>query len=209
MAFPSGPALPPIGFGLALDLGGGTFGARISGGYLLQLSGDFTRRVGSPLTAIVPRSATADVTVNPGDQVRIGIAPFVRLARAFGVVGSAVWLNQGTDDVRYATAADSVPGVPASLLAEGTGASRFLLSIGVTYSSPGTRADGTGRHADRRRLALGNDGGFVRGHRHELVGDRVLRPDLRADLVGPRFSLSSLRRRSIARRSRLVGRPPS
>jgi hypothetical protein len=81
--------------------------------------------------------------VNPGDQVRIGIAPFIRLARAFGVVGSAVWLNQGTDDVRYATAADSVPGVPSSLLSEGTGASRFLMSIGVTYSSPGTRADGT------------------------------------------------------------------
>ena len=138
-----GAGTPAVGFGLALDLGGGRFGARISGGYLLQLSGDFTRRVGSPLTAMVPRSATANVTVNPGDQVRISVAPFLRLARAFGVVGSAVWLNQGTDDVRYATTADSVPGVPASLLAQGTGASRLLMSIGVTYSSPGTRADGT------------------------------------------------------------------
>ena len=139
-----GAGTSAVGFGMVLDLGGGMVGARISGGYLLQLPGDFTRRVASPYTAIVPRSATADVTVNPGDQIRIGVAPFLRLARAFGMVGSAVWLNQGTDNVQYATAADSVPGVPSSLLAEGTGASRFLLSIGVTYSTPGTRADGTG-----------------------------------------------------------------
>ena len=139
-----GAGSPAIGMAVALDIGRGTFGARVSGAYLLQLPGNYTRRVGSPLSAILPLSATADVTVNPGDQFRIGIAPFVRLARAFGVVGSAVWLNQGEDDVQYASAADSVPGVPASILAQGTGASRLLLSIGVTYSSPGQRADGTG-----------------------------------------------------------------
>jgi hypothetical protein len=139
-----GAGSPAIGMAVALDIGRGTFGARVSGAYLLQLPGNYTRRVGSPLSAILPLSATADVTVNPGDQIRIGIAPFVRLARAFGIVGSAVWLNQGDDDVQYATVADSVPGVPASVLAQGTGASRLLLSIGVTYSSDGQRADGTG-----------------------------------------------------------------
>ena len=93
---------------------------------------------------MLPRSSTANVTVNPGDQLRLGIAPYFRLARALGVVASATWLTQGDDDVQYATTADSVPGVPASLLAEGTGASRLLLSIGLTYSSSGQRADGTG-----------------------------------------------------------------
>lgn len=135
-----GGGTPAIGTGIALDLGGGTFGARISGAYLLQMSGDFTRRFGSSL---LPGTPTADVTVDPGDQLRLGIAPYLRIARALGVVGSATWLTQGDDDVQYATAADSVPGVPASLLAEGTGASRLLLSIGLTYSSSGQRADGT------------------------------------------------------------------
>jgi len=139
-----GAGTPAVGMGLAFDVGRGTFGARFSGAYLLQMSGDFTRRVGSPLSAMLPRSSTANVTVNPGDQLRLGIAPYFRLARALGVVGSATWLTQGDDDVQYATTADSVPGVPASLLAEGTGASRLLLSIGLTYSSSGQRADGTG-----------------------------------------------------------------
>jgi hypothetical protein len=130
-----GAGTPAIGMGIAYDLGGGTFGARLSAAYLLQMSGNFTRRIDS---------TTTDVTVNPGDQIRIGIAPYYRLARALGIVGSAAWLNQGTDDVQYATAADSVPGVPASALAEGTGASRLLLSIGLTYSSSGQHADGTG-----------------------------------------------------------------
>lgn len=129
-----GAGTPAIGMGAALDLGGGTFGARLSGTYLLQMSGDFTRRIDS-----VP----AGVTVKPGSQLRLGIAPYYRLARALGVVGSAAWLNQGTDEVQYTTPADSVPGIPASVLAEGTGASRLLLSIGLTYSSSGQRADGT------------------------------------------------------------------
>jgi len=139
-----GAGTPAVGLSLAFDLGGGTFGARLSGAYLLQMSGDFSRRVGSPLSAMLPRSATADVTVNPGDQLRIGISPYFRLARALGLVGSATWLTQGDDDVQYATAADSVAGVPASMLGEGSGASRLLLSIGLTYSSSGQRADGTG-----------------------------------------------------------------
>ena len=139
-----GAGTPAVGMGVAFDVGGGTFGARISGAYLLQFPGDFTRRVGSPLSGMLPRSATADVTINPGDQVRIGIAPYYRLARALGLVGSAAWLDQGEDDVQYATASDSIAGVPASVMAEGTGASRLLLSIGLTYSSSGQRPDGTG-----------------------------------------------------------------
>ncbi len=138
-----GAGAPAVGVGMALDLGRGTFGARFSAAYLLQMSGSFTRRVTGPSTAIAPLSATADVTVNPGDQVRIGISPYLRIARALGVVGSVVWLDQGEDNVEYATVADSVPGVPASLLSQGTGASRLLLSIGLTYSSSGQRADGT------------------------------------------------------------------
>lgn len=138
-----GAGTPAVGMGVALDLGGGTFGARLTGSYLLQLEGEFTRRVGSPLSAILPRNTTADVTVNPGDQIRIGIAPYYRMARALGLVGSAAWVSQGDDDVQYATAGDSIPGVPASIMADGTGASRLLLSIGLTYSSSGQRADGT------------------------------------------------------------------
>ncbi len=133
-----------LDMGVVFDLGGGTFGARLSASYLLQFPGDFTRRVGSPLDALVPIGATADVRVNPGDQLRLGVAPYVRMARALGLVGSVAWVNQGSDDVEYATAADSVPGVPASVLSEGTDASRLLLSIGLTYSSSGQRADGTG-----------------------------------------------------------------
>lgn len=138
-----GAGTPAVAMGAAFDIGRGAIGARISASYLLQLPGNFTRRVAAPGSAIVPANTTADVTVNPGDQFQIGIAPFYRLARAFGVVGSAVWLGQGDDQVEYATAADSVPGVPASVLGQGTGASRLLLSIGFTYSSSGQRADGT------------------------------------------------------------------
>ena len=138
-----GAGSPAVGIAAVFDLGAGKFGARFSGSYLLQMSGDFTRRVGSPLSPMIPASATANVTVDPGDELQIGIAPFYQLAPALGVVGSVAWANRSTDDVTYTTEADSIPGVPASLLATGTSASRLLLSIGITYSSSGQRKDGT------------------------------------------------------------------
>ncbi len=161
----TGAGTVAVGIGAAFDLGRGTFGARFSANYLLQMSGAFTRRVGTMTTALIPSSYIADVNINPGDELQLAFTPFYRLAPDFGLVGSATWITRGTDDVQYASPADSIPGVPASLLAEGTGASRLLLSLGVTYASSGQKADGTnGKPLDagvRWETTVASSGGIV------------------------------------------------
>lgn len=122
----------------AADLGKESFGARITAGYLLQLAGSVDRRVAAPGEVLVAASRRAEVSVNPGDVLLVGIAPFVRLARPLALQAGLTWRTRGADAVSYA--AQPVPGVDASVLARETGASTLLLSLGLSYAELAGRA---------------------------------------------------------------------
>lgn len=125
----------------ALDLGWGITGVRVLGGYTARMGTTVTRRVGSPLAILVPALNTADVRPGGGNEFRLGVAPYFRLARAFGIIASADYLHRAETSFTYATAADSVPGVPASLLGDATSASRLVVGIGMGYSGVSAKRD--------------------------------------------------------------------
>lgn len=116
----------------AADVGRGSFGMRLAGGYLLQLASTETRRIAAPGSVLVPLANRAEVSFNPGDELFIGVTPFYRLARPAALLVGIHYRRRGDDAASYSGAA--VPGVDAALLGEGTGYSALQLTWGVNYS---------------------------------------------------------------------------
>lgn len=132
-----------------VDLGAGNVGVRLEGGYNRQLAGDVVERVASPFQPFPPASRLAAVRLDPGDVTTVAVRPFFRLARTMALIGSLERWSKGMDAVEYRSDADAIPGVDPGVLAEGTDASATLVSIGVTYSNPGSlRPGGTGLPVD-------------------------------------------------------------
>ena len=132
-----------------VDLGAGKVGVRLEAGYNRQLAGEVTERVAPPTQPFPARSLLASVRLDPGDVTTLAVRPFFRLARTFALIGSVERWSKGEDAVEYRSAADAIPGVDPSVLAQETDASATLLSIGVTYSNPGAlRPGGTGLPVD-------------------------------------------------------------
>lgn len=132
-----------------VDLGSGPWGARLEAGYNRQLEADFADRVASPDEPLAGVDRLANVRRDPGDVVRLAVRPFFRIARTFALIGALEYQSRGQDDVTYLNDAAAIPGVDASVLAEGTDAQATLLSLGVTYSNPGAlRPGGRGLPVD-------------------------------------------------------------
>jgi len=126
-----------------LDLGGGRWGVRLEGRYNRQLAADLVDRVAPPSQPYPARDLVAAVRFDPGDETSFAVRPFYRIASSLAIIGSAERWHHGSDDYSYAAGADPVPGVDAAVLGEETDASATLVSIGLTYSSPGaTRPNG-------------------------------------------------------------------
>jgi hypothetical protein len=120
---------------LITDVGSGLFGARLAGSYIRQLPSDVQVRVAAPGTLVGP-DRLAFVRRDPGDILAINVQPFLRLARTFALqVGLQHW-SRKADQVSYRSAADALPGVDPSIVAEGP-SDATMFSAGVTYSNPG------------------------------------------------------------------------
>jgi hypothetical protein len=132
-----------------VDIGSGTWGARLEAGYNRQFAADLAARVASPSESFAGVDRFANVRLDPGDVVTLAVRPFFRIARTFALIGALEHQRRGRDDVSYLSDADVIPGVDASVLAEGTDARATLLSVGVTYSNPGAlRPGGRGLPVD-------------------------------------------------------------
>ena len=131
------------------DLGGGSFGIRLGGTYVRQLPANFLVRLTSPSQPLAGPERLTRVRRDPGDIVAIEARPFYRLARTLALqVGLQHW-SRKADEATYPTAADSLPGVSASLVAEASAANATVLSAGITYANPGAlRRGGTGWPVD-------------------------------------------------------------
>ena len=127
---------------LAADLTGGGFGARLSFGYNRQLAATLERRIYAPGQPLAYQYRLADVRRDPGDELTLGIEPFVRLAPGFALaLGAFHWTHAG-DAVVYSESA--IAGVSASDLAIDSRRSATALQAGMTYSSfAGIRGRGT------------------------------------------------------------------
>ena len=122
---------------LVTDFGAGPFGARVAGTYVRQLPSNVLARVAPPSQPFVGPERSTLVRRNPGDIISIDVRPFYRLARTFAVQAGIQHWNRTADQVTYASPSEALPGIDATVLAEGTAANATLLSAGLTYSNPG------------------------------------------------------------------------
>jgi hypothetical protein len=105
--------------------------------------------VTTPSQPLVGPERLAFVRRDPGDVLAIGVRPFYRLARTLALQAGVEHWTRGTDQVTYASAADALPGVDPSILAEDSKANATMLSVGITYANPGgLRPGGTGLPVD-------------------------------------------------------------
>jgi hypothetical protein len=126
-----------------LDLGGGRWGVRLEGRYNRQLAADLVDRVAPPSQPYPARDLLALVRFDPGDETSFAARPFYRIASSLAIIGSVERWHHGSDDYSYAEGADPLPGVDAAVLGEETDANATLVSIGLTYSSPGVARPGS------------------------------------------------------------------
>ncbi|HEX7336650.1 MAG TPA: hypothetical protein VF252_05525 [Gemmatimonadales bacterium] len=131
------------------DIGAGNLGIRLGGTYVRQLPANFLVRLTSPSQPLAGPERLTRVRRDPGDIVAVEARPFYRLARTVALqVGLQHW-SRKADQATYPTAADSLPGVSARVVAEESAANATVLSAGITYANPGAlRRGGTGWPVD-------------------------------------------------------------
>jgi hypothetical protein len=125
------------------DVGRGSLGLRLQGGYQLQLGTTVTRRVDAPGALLVPVAQRGEVSLDPGDVLTLGVTPFVRLARPFAAYLTLAYRRRGADGVSWAGTA--VPDVDVSQLARETDWSTVSWGFGVSYAEQGGRAGSQAR----------------------------------------------------------------
>jgi hypothetical protein len=142
LAIGTGDGQTDVEFRITTDLGAGRWGLRAEGMYNRQLAADYVLRVAPPTQPLAGINLLSAVRRDPGDVVRIAVRPFFRLAPTFAIEGTAMHWSRGEDAVSYLTAADEIPGVDASVLAQDSKASATVLGIGISYSSAGKFREG-------------------------------------------------------------------
>ncbi len=120
-----------VGVSGTADVGAGRIGTRLEGGYLLRLAALRVRRV-APLDDPFAPAQLANINENAGDVLSLGARPFFRLAPGIAVHGLMDYYRIGADAAEYNRPSDVIPGVSASVLAEGQ---RTALAVGggITY----------------------------------------------------------------------------
>jgi hypothetical protein len=142
LALGTGDGQTDVELRITTDLGAGSWGLRAEGMYNRQLAANYLLRVAPPTQPLAGIDLLTAVRRDPGDVVRLAVRPFFRLAPTFAIEGTAMHWSRGEDEVSYLSAADEIPGVDASVLAQDSKASATVLGIGITYSSPGKFREG-------------------------------------------------------------------
>jgi hypothetical protein len=118
---------------IAADLAKGTVGVRLSLGYNRQLASTIERRIHAPSQPLAFASRLAEVTSDPGDELTLGVEPFIQIAPGFALTFGAFRWKHAADEVTYS--GTPLPGSDASDLAIDTERSATALQAGMSYSS--------------------------------------------------------------------------
>ena len=142
LALGTGEGQTDLELRLTADLGAGNWGFRAEGDYNRQLAADYLLRVAAPTQPLAGSDRLPTVRRDPGDVLSLTVRPFYRLAPTLAIQGLASVWSRKADVVSYLTDADSIPGVDAAVVAEGTKAKATTLGIGITYSNLGRLREG-------------------------------------------------------------------
>ena len=132
----TGDRQPDLQLGLAADGLYGRFGARVSAGYNLQLTGKAQQRISAPTQPIAYANTLAALQNNLGDELMVGVTPFFRLAPTFGLVAGVTYTRKGKDEWSLLAGQDSIPGAPPTVIGLDSETSRTTVTAGFSYSSP-------------------------------------------------------------------------
>ncbi|HXW96157.1 MAG TPA: hypothetical protein VEI47_01130 [Gemmatimonadales bacterium] len=121
-----------VGLTGTADLGAGNWGARLIGGYLFRLATLRVRRVTDPGMPYAGIATLTNVRENAGDILSLSARPFFRLVRNIAIHGTVDYSRTGADQDAYNSPADALPGIPASVLAEGVRSS-VAIGGGISY----------------------------------------------------------------------------
>ncbi len=133
-----------IGVSGTADLGAGNWGTRLTGGYLVRLPALRVRRVTAPGSPYAGLGTLTNVREDVGDILDLGARPFFRLARNFALSGLVNYSRIGADAMSYNKPSDAIPGIPASILAEGL-RSAIVVGGGLSYVGRGAHECEPGR----------------------------------------------------------------
>jgi hypothetical protein len=166
-----------VGGAATVDVGLGRFGARLTGGYLHQMAANDLLRVTPPDQPYAPFNQIKTVRVDPGDVLTLGAHPFVRLVPGFALQAGLDYRREEAETVTYLSASDSIPGLPASVLALDSEIGVTSFSAGVTYATPAVSKPGAkGIPVDAQwtiEQVVGGSGGRVRKFQSIRGGVRV------------------------------------
>lgn len=146
LALPPGDGQTDLEVDAALDVGRGALGARATGRWTLQLAGTKELRVAPPSVPLPPADRLASVRVDPGDELALGVRPFLRLAPGFALTGRVEYVRRGEDTAEYD--GTPLPGVEAAVVTEGSAGNLLLLGGGLSFSAPTAQARRMGTPAD-------------------------------------------------------------
>lgn len=130
--------------GLIADLGGGNWGVRLEGDYLMRFASLRVRRIALPSQPYAYAGRLANLRLNPGDDLSLSAQPFYRLTRAFAVTAGANYVRRGASSYAYYRPEDVLDGLNPADLAVDSKMSWLTISGGVTYTSRGILQPGHG-----------------------------------------------------------------
>jgi hypothetical protein len=173
---PTGDRQPDLDVSLTTDVGFGRFGARLAGGYNLQLPGNQNRRIAAPDQPIAVKTSLAGVRRDPGDVIRLSGHPFFRLAPYLSLYAGVDYWTKQADQFSYAAGQPPLSGFDPAVLGQGSESNAFTLSAGLSYSHAGL--------SKRGLLGLPMDASFryqriVRSTRGLVSDINTVRVDLR------------------------------
>jgi hypothetical protein len=116
-----------------LDVGAGRWGSRFTGGYLMRFPSNRVLRLTSPESPYADLGSITNVRLDAGELLNVGARPFFRLARNLAIHGIAEYWRQSRAKAEYPRAIDSIPGVSASVVTEGSDWSFIRVGGGISY----------------------------------------------------------------------------
>lgn len=128
-----------------LDVGSGRWGSRFTGGYLVRFPSNRILRVTSPESPYADLGSITNVRLDAGELLNVGVRPFFRLARNLAVNGIAEYWSQSSAKAEYPRSIDSIPGVSASVVTEGSAWKFIRVGGGVSYVGRAVRECEEGR----------------------------------------------------------------
>lgn len=141
----TGDRQPDIEGALVTDGARGRAAFRVALWYTAQLSGNQLRRIGAPSQPIQYASTKAAVSRNPGDIIGVSLLPAYRFTPRFAFLGGIEAWRRGADSYRFASGQTPIEGLDPAILSDGESTRALSLRLGVTFSHPGTKRDGSPR----------------------------------------------------------------